>query len=187
MTELGRGHTSARTVRIAISATPRRADRGQSLAQALPSFIGSGAVAEWHALHDAANSAIEGSTALVVLLDARDVPTGLSALLDAAEEARLAVLLLIDDGGRRRASTETAAVESIDADDATVAAVLRGMIGRQPEVERLGREFDAKPIARAVWLDDGPSIGEFDRQSGVCAVTCSAPATQRYAALCADG
>lgn len=141
MTELGRGHTSARTVRIAISATPRRADRGQSLAQALPSFIGSGAVAEWHALHDAANSAIEGSTALVVLLDARDVPTGLSALLDAAEEARLAVLLLIDDGGRRRASTETAAVESIDADDATVAAVLRGMIGRQPEVERLGREL----------------------------------------------
>lgn len=141
MIELGRGHTSARTVRIAISATPRRAERGQSLAHALPACIGSGAVAEWYALHDAANSAIEGSTALVVLLDARDVPTGLSALLDAAEEARLAVLLLIDDGGRRRASTETAAVESIDADDATVAAVLRGMIGRQPEVERLGREL----------------------------------------------
>jgi len=131
----------AHAVRIAITATPRREARGKSLAHELPALIGSGAVAEWHTLQDAQTSAIQGSTALVVLLDARDIPTGLSALLDAAEEARLAVLLLIDDGGRRRASTETAAVESIDADDATIAAVLRGMIGRQPEIDRLGREL----------------------------------------------
>ena len=131
----------AHAVRIAITATPRREARGKSLANELPALIGSGAVAEWHTLQDAQASAIPGSTALVVLLDARDIPTGLSALLDAAEEARLAVLLLIDDGGRRRASTETAAVESIDADDATIAAVLRGMIGRQPEIDRLGREL----------------------------------------------
>ena len=34
-----------------------------------------------------------------------------------------------------------AAVESIDADNATVSAVLRGMLGRQQEIERLGREL----------------------------------------------
>ncbi|MCX5641113.1 MAG: PP2C family protein-serine/threonine phosphatase [Planctomycetota bacterium] len=141
MTNLTPVRAGAHAVRIAITATPRREARGKSLAHELPALIGSGAVAEWHTLQDAQTSAIQGSTALVVLLDARDIPTGLSALLDAAEEARLAVLLLIDDGGRRRASTETAAVESIDADDATIAAVLRGMIGRQPEIDRLGREL----------------------------------------------
>ncbi len=141
MTNLTPVRAGAHAVRIAITATPRREARGKSRAHELPALIGSGAVAEWHTLQDAQSSAIHGSTALVVLLDARDIPTGLSALLDAAEEARLAVLLLIDDGGRRRASTETAAVESIDADDATIAAVLRGMIGRQPEIDRLGREL----------------------------------------------
>lgn len=141
MTEPMRARNGAHNVRIAISATPRREERGQALARELPALIGSGTVAEWHVLQDAKTCCSAGTTALVVLLDARDVPTGLSALLDAAEEAHLAVLLLIDDGGRRRASTETAAVESIDADDATVAAVLRGMIGRQPEIERLGREL----------------------------------------------
>jgi sigma-B regulation protein RsbU (phosphoserine phosphatase) len=135
-----RGRTGDRTVRIAVTATTHREERARALADALPVLVGTGSEAEARTLGPGFGS-LEGISAVVILLDSRDVPHGLSDLLDAAEEARIGVLMLIDDAGRRRADVAGAAVESIDADDATVSAVLRGMLGRQQEIERLGREL----------------------------------------------
>ena len=135
-----RGRPGDRTVRIAVTATAQREERARALAAALPELVGAGSATEARQLGPGFG-ALQGISAVVILLDSRDVPHGLSELLDSAEEARIGVLMLIDDAGRRRASVEGAAVESIDADDATVAAVLRGMLGRQQEVDRLGREL----------------------------------------------
>jgi serine phosphatase RsbU (regulator of sigma subunit) len=135
-----RGRTGDRTVRIAVTATAHREERARALADALPVLVGTGSEAGARTLGPGFGS-LEGISAVVILLDYRDVPHGLSDLLDAAEEARIGVLMLIDDAGRRRATVAGAAVESIDADDATVSAVLRGMLGRQQEIERLGREL----------------------------------------------
>jgi sigma-B regulation protein RsbU (phosphoserine phosphatase) len=139
MTGLPRTRPGPKPVRITVTATAHRHERARALASALPPLVGAGA--EGEALDMASAVLPESTTALVVILDARDVPTGLSGVLDAAEELRIPVLLMIDDAGGRRAGAESAAVEPIDADDATVAAVLRGMLGRQPEVDRLGREL----------------------------------------------
>ena len=135
-----RGRPGDRTVRIAVTATAQREERARALAAALPELVGAGSATEARPLGPGFG-ALQGISAVVILLDSRDVPHGLSELLDSAEEARIGVLMLIDDAGRRRANVEGAAVESIDADDATVAAVLRGMLGRRQEVDRLGREL----------------------------------------------
>lgn len=135
-----RGRPGDRPVRIAVTATAHREERARALAGALPALVGAGSEAEARTLGPGFGS-LEGLSAVVILLDSRDVPHGLSDLLDATEEARIGVLMLIDDAGRRRASIEGAAVESIDADDATVSSVLRGMLGRQQEIDRLGREL----------------------------------------------
>ena len=135
-----RGRTGDRTVRIAVTATTHREERARALADALPVLVGTCSEADARTLGPDFGS-LEGISAVVILLDSRDVPHGLSNLLDAAEEARIGVLMLIDDAGRRRTNVAGAAVESIDANDATVSAVLRGMLGRQQEIERLGREL----------------------------------------------
>ncbi len=140
MTAAARGREERGGTTITLAATPRCAGRAAQLAAALPGLVAPDARATAVPLDEAAAAAIAGGAVLVVLMDARDVPQGLSALLDAAEEARVGVLMLVDAQGRR-AAAEGAAVEPIDADDATVAAVIRGMAGRQREVDRLGREL----------------------------------------------
>ena len=74
MTDPMRARNGAHTVRIAVSATPRREERGQALARELPALIGSGTIAEWHAMQDARTCCSAGTTALVVLLDAMVLP-----------------------------------------------------------------------------------------------------------------
>jgi sigma-B regulation protein RsbU (phosphoserine phosphatase) len=83
----------------------------------------------------------EVNPVVVLLLGGRDTPTGLTGLLDAAETARVPVMMLIDDSGRRRAAAEEVAVERLDAPAETVAAGIRGMLSRQGEVDRLNREL----------------------------------------------
>lgn len=124
--------------RVAIVPGPSQHARAERLAAAIPALV---PCSEASVLPmDAAASGLAEATALVVLLAAREVPTGLSALLDAAEESRIAVLLLAEAPGAGPA-VPGVAVEPLGSGDETVAAVLRGMLGRQPEVARLGREL----------------------------------------------
>ena len=131
-----------RPVHVMAAATPRQQERVASLAQSLPPLLGENAAARAVPLADAlAQPMDEGVSALLVALDSRDIPTGLSELLDAAEQARVPVLLLIDDSGRRRAGAEAVAVERLDAAPEVVAATLRGILSRQAEVERVSNEL----------------------------------------------
>jgi sigma-B regulation protein RsbU (phosphoserine phosphatase) len=134
----GRGETRATTITLA--ATEHCLPRAERLAAALPALVAPGARAAAVPLGGGAEAVLDGTTVLAVLMDSRDVPQGLSELLDAAEESRIGVLMLVDAQGRR-APSPGVAVEPIDADDATIAAVVRGMAGRQHEVDRLGREL----------------------------------------------
>jgi serine phosphatase RsbU (regulator of sigma subunit) len=128
--------------RIAVAATPAGMARASSLAAALPSLVGDGATAEAMPLGERSAAAAEGALAVVAVVAAGDVPEGLSATLDAAEAARVGVLMMVG-GGAAEARAGAVATERIDADDASVAAVLRGMASRQREVERLVRELAA--------------------------------------------
>lgn len=128
------GTAPGATRRIAVASGPSLAARAAAMASALPRLV-PGSAAEPIAL-GADRGRLRNPAALVVLLAAREAPAGLSALLDAAEEARLPVLLLSDAPGPGRS-----AAEPLPEDDATVAAMLRGMLARQPEVDRLGREL----------------------------------------------
>jgi phosphoserine phosphatase RsbU/P len=142
---------SAQTTSLLIAATTSQMDRAGTLARALPELVGPGATAVVRALDAAASGELPGPCPVVVLLlGDRDAPAGLTGLLDAAEAARIPVLMLIGDGGRRRAAIEEVAVERLDASDDTVAACIRGMLARQREVERLGRE-----LALATRFTDG--------------------------------
>ena len=80
-----RGRPGDRPVRIAVTATAHREERARALAGALPALVGTGSEAEARTLGPGFGS-LEGICAVVILLDSRDVPHGLSDLLDAAEE-----------------------------------------------------------------------------------------------------
>lgn len=139
MTEPPRRRAEAEPAVIAIASTDGHRDRAAALALALPALLGAGATVRSHPVADGARAA-EGAAAVVVLLHASDVPEGLSELLDAAEEARIAVLTLVDAPAAARGVAMHAA-EPASSDDRTVAAMLRGMLGRQPEIDRLTREL----------------------------------------------
>ena len=125
---------------IVVAATAGCMARARTLAASLPALVGAGTRARAVALADAGASC-GGVTALVLLLGEGDVPEGMSAALDSAEEARLSVLLLAGGPPPARPDPRLGATEPIDADDATVAAVLRGLIGRQRDVDRAVREL----------------------------------------------
>lgn len=140
MTASARGRPGPSPAVISVTATPAFAARARQLADALPALVGSGTTARVHAVSEGA-AAAEGATAVVLLLHGADVAEGLSALLDAAEESRAGVLTLVDDAAAARAAAATAPVEGAGDDPARIAALLRGMLLRQPEVERLTREL----------------------------------------------
>lgn len=130
-------------VTIMLAATPGQMERAHGLARTLPELIGGQAAAHAVDLADAAGQPWPAThPVVVVLLGGRDTPTGLTGLLDAAETARVPVMMLIDDSGQRRAAIEDVAVERLDAPPERVAACIRGMLSRQSEVERLNRELD---------------------------------------------
>jgi hypothetical protein len=106
---------------IVVAATAGCMARARTLAASLPALVGAGARARAVALADAGASC-GGVTALVLLLGEGDVPEGMSAALDSAEEARLSVLLLAGGPPPARPDPRLGATEPIDADDATVAA-----------------------------------------------------------------
>ncbi|MFM8817396.1 MAG: hypothetical protein ACKOHI_05910, partial [Phycisphaerales bacterium] len=123
-----------------VAATAGCMARAQALAAALPGLLGAGMRVRAVALADA-GAVVEGATGLVLLLGEGDVPEGMSATLDAAEEARTAVLLMAGARSAARPDPRLGATEPIDADDATVAAVLRGLVGRQRDIDRAVREL----------------------------------------------
>ncbi len=131
-----------RPVCVLATGTERQNGRAFELAELLPALLGENASAQSLSLGDAAAHRLsDGVSAVLVVMDGRDVPTGLSELLDAAEVARVPVLMLIDDSGRRRAGAEAVAVERIDAPVEVIAATLRGIMSRQDAVDRLGHEL----------------------------------------------
>ncbi|MBL9140521.1 MAG: serine/threonine-protein phosphatase [Phycisphaerae bacterium] len=134
--------TRAQSAAVMFAATPGQMQRARELAQQLPQHLGGTATASVLELeHANAHCLTEGNPVVVLLLGGRDTPTGLTGVLDAAELARVPVLMLIDDSGRRRAAIEEVAVERLDAPVETIAACVRGMLSRQSEVERLNREL----------------------------------------------
>lgn len=139
MSDPVRPRPGAAPATVSIAATPGHRARAESLAHALPALLGTDTAARCHEVSDG-ERAVEGAAAVVVLLHAGDVPDGLSELLDAAEEARIAVLTLADAPASAH-GRGTHAAEPASSDDRTVAAVLRGMLGRQHEVDRLTREL----------------------------------------------
>lgn len=142
MTTLPTRRTRTHAATLLMAATPSLLHRARELATQLPALVGQDVTAEPLPLEESAGrSMTEGNPVVVLLLDGRDAPMGLTATLDAAEMARVPVLMLIDEAGRRRAATEEVAVERLDASPETIAACLRGMLARQTEVERLNREL----------------------------------------------
>lgn len=147
----GPGGRAAR--KVAVLATPAAAARAESLARALPGMLGGGATAGAMPLAEASRGGIADAAAAVALLHPGDQPHGLADLLDAAEDARIGVLLLADSpgagappgagsaGGSDGGHDGGVLVEPLDAPGAAVAATLRGMLGRQREVTRLAREL----------------------------------------------
>jgi sigma-B regulation protein RsbU (phosphoserine phosphatase) len=125
---------------VVVAATAGCMPRARQLAAALPALVGAGTRARATPLADAGGPA-DGTAALVLLLGDGDVPEGMSAALDAAEEARIAVLMLAGARTPERPDPRLGASEPLDADDATVAAVLRGLLGRQRDVDRTSREL----------------------------------------------
>lgn len=143
MTALPTRRARTRSAAVVLAATMSQLARAQDLALALPGLIGGEARADAAPLATAELAeATDALPVLVILLGGRDAPDGLTRLLDAAEAARVPVLMLIDDSGRRRAAAEEVAVERLDAPVETVAACLRGMLSRQFEVARLDRELE---------------------------------------------
>jgi sigma-B regulation protein RsbU (phosphoserine phosphatase) len=127
---------------IVVASTPSRAARAAALAAELPPLVGEGATAMPMTLSDtAARCERPGVEAVVVMLDPADVPTGLSELMDAAEESRTAVLLMAGSSGDPRPDPRNGAVEPLDAAAEHVAATLRGLIGRRRDLERVGHEL----------------------------------------------
>ena len=125
---------------VVVAATAGCMPRARQLAAALPALVGAGTRARATPLADAGGPA-DGAAALVILLGDGDVPEGMSSALDAAEEARIAVLMLAGARTAERPDPRLGAAEPLDADDATVAAVLRGLLGRQRDVDRASREL----------------------------------------------
>jgi sigma-B regulation protein RsbU (phosphoserine phosphatase) len=126
---------------VAVLATPAAAARAEALARALPGLLGGGNSANLVPLAEATPGRIADAAAAVALLQPGDPPHGLTDLLDAAEDARIGVLLLAGSPSGGAGADGGVIVESLDATDAAVAATLRGMLGRQREVTRLAREL----------------------------------------------
>jgi sigma-B regulation protein RsbU (phosphoserine phosphatase) len=124
--------------RVVIAHTPQARDRAVRLAAAVPAGVGGGIVGITTPLPElAAQGIAPNAAALVIALAPDDAPDGLSAVLDAAEDARVATLVMAPAGASGRPDPRGGAVEPWDADDATVTAVLRGMISRQRDLTRL--------------------------------------------------
>jgi serine phosphatase RsbU (regulator of sigma subunit) len=127
---------------IIVASTPSCAAPAAALAADLPPLVGEGAAATPMTLADAATRCERpGVEAVAVMLHPADVPTGLSELLDAAEESRTAVLLMAGTSGEPRPDPRNGAVEPLDAAASHVAATLRGLIGRRRDLERVGHEL----------------------------------------------
>lgn len=124
-----------------LAATEHELLRANDLARTLQPLIGGECETVSVALSVECSEDIANIAVVVVLLGSKDVPTGLSGLLDAAEDLRKPVLMLVEGALGTRANAKAGAVESIHAPDATIAAVLRGMLARQHEVARLEREL----------------------------------------------
>jgi sigma-B regulation protein RsbU (phosphoserine phosphatase) len=125
---------------VLVAATAGCMARAGRLAEALPALIGSGTRVQALTLSEAGASC-DGAAALVLMLGDGDVPDGMSSALDAAEECRVAVMLMAGSAPAARPDPRLGAMEPLDADDATVAAVLRGLLGRQRDVDRAVREL----------------------------------------------
>ena len=124
---------------VAVLATPKLASRAAGLAGSLARSLGPGTPTRAMPLAEAGPAALSGAAAAVALLAAGDVPHGLTDLLDAAEDARVGVLILAEGAdGRAEGGTLVAPLGS---SDEAVAAIVRGMASRQREVERLAREL----------------------------------------------
>ncbi|MFM1935138.1 MAG: Phosphoserine phosphatase RsbP [Planctomycetota bacterium] len=124
--------------RVVIAHTPQARDRAVRLAAAVPAGVGGGIVGITTPLPElAAQGIAPNAAALVIALAPDDAPDGLSAVLDAAEDARVATLVMAPAGASGRPDPRGGAVEPWDADDATVTAVLRGMLSRQRDLTRL--------------------------------------------------
>ncbi len=124
--------------RVVIAHTPQARDRAVRLAAAVPAGVGGGIVGITTPLPElAAQGIAPNAAALVIALAPDDAPDGLSAVLDAAEDARVATLVMAPAGANGRPDPRGGAAEPWDADDATVTAVLRGMLSRQRDLTRL--------------------------------------------------
>ena len=103
MTATSGGRVDSRATTITLAATEHCLPRAERLAASLPALVAPGARAAAVPLAGGA-AVLDGTTVLAVLMDSRDVPQGLSELLDAAEESRIGVLMLVDAQGRRAPS-----------------------------------------------------------------------------------
>jgi serine phosphatase RsbU (regulator of sigma subunit) len=123
--------------RLAVAASACRRDEAGSVASRLQQELGPAARVTGVSLADAARMETGGLDALIVLLQARDDTHGLTEALDRADRMALPQLVLAD--ARTAAGLGPGAL-SIDSPMASVAAMLRGMLARQPEILRLRRQ-----------------------------------------------
>lgn len=119
---------------LTMAATPRRMASLQSLALEIAAAFDEGCTMSCVALADAAAAIGESSGALVMVLDPLDDTRGLTAALDQADRTGQPHLVVTE---RRSAQGMGLGAMAIEAGPVAIAAALRGMLSRQPELERL--------------------------------------------------
>jgi hypothetical protein len=119
---------------LTMAATPRRMASLQSLAQQIAAAFDEGCTMSCVALADAAAAIGDASGALVMVLDPLDDTRGLTAALDQADRTGKPHLVVTE---RRSAQGMGLGAMAIEAGPVAIAAALRGMLSRQPELDRL--------------------------------------------------
>ncbi|MEY4826836.1 MAG: hypothetical protein RLZZ288_387, partial [Planctomycetota bacterium] len=119
---------------LTMAATPRRMASLQSLAQQISAAFDEGCTMSCVALADAAAAIGDASGALVMVLDPLDDTRGLTAALDQADRTGKPHLVVTE---RRSAQGMGLGAMAIEAGPVAIAAALRGMLSRQPELDRL--------------------------------------------------
>ena len=121
-------------MRLLFAGTGTPADSLEALARSVTSSVGGGCVARCVTLADVAQTGAPAADALVIVIDAGGDARGLTAALDRADAAGLPRLILAH---RLGAGVSGIDALPLDAPPALVAGYLRGVLARQPEVERL--------------------------------------------------